>query len=118
MLYRNYSSTDSGAALEVAALLNTRTPPGARIETYESELHFLLNRPYHYPPDQVHVDLNRRMLLGEQAPIAYDPLAADPDYLVVGSFAGWNGLYEPVLQSGAFRLTNHVGGYDIYERVR
>jgi 4-amino-4-deoxy-L-arabinose transferase-like glycosyltransferase len=118
VLYRNYGATDSRAVLEVAAMLNTQTPPDARIETYESELHFLLNRPYHYPPDQVHVDLNRRMLLDEHTTIAYDPLAADPDYLVVGSFAGWNGLYEPVIQSGAFHLINHIGSYDIYERVR
>ncbi len=117
-LYRNYSSDDSRAALQVAAMLNTQTPPGARIETYESELHFLLNRPYHYPPDQVHVDLNHRMLLDEHVTIAYDPLAADPDYLVVGTFAGWNGLYDPVIQSGAFHLIDHVDSYDIYERVR
>jgi 4-amino-4-deoxy-L-arabinose transferase-like glycosyltransferase len=118
VLYRNYSSTDSRAALEVAAMFNTQTPLNARIETYESELHFLLNRPYHYPPDQVHVDLNRRMLLDEHTTIAYDPLAPDPDYLVVGSFAGWNGLYEPVIKSGAFHLIDHIGSYDIYERVR
>ena len=117
-LYRNYSSDDSRAALKVAAMLNTQTPPGTRIETYESELHFLLNRPYHYPPDQVHVDLNHRMLLDEHVTIAYDPLAADPDYLVVGTFAGWNGLYDPVIQSGAFHLIDHVDSYDIYQRVR
>jgi hypothetical protein len=66
----------------------------------------------------VHVDLNRRMLLDEHTPIGYDPLAADPDYLVVGSFAGWNGLYDPVIKSGAFRLIDHIGSYDIYQRVR
>jgi hypothetical protein len=33
-LYRNNSSTDSHTALEVAAMLNTPTPPGARIATY------------------------------------------------------------------------------------
>jgi 4-amino-4-deoxy-L-arabinose transferase-like glycosyltransferase len=117
-LYRNYSSTDSRDALAVAAMLNSQTPPGARIETYESELHFLLNRSYHFPPDQVHVDLNRRMLLDEHTAITYDPLAADPDYLVVGSFAGWNGLYDPVIKSGAFHLIDHIGSYAIYERVR
>jgi hypothetical protein len=104
--------------MEVATTLNTQTPPDTRIETYESELLFLLNRPYHYPPDQVHVDLNRRMLLDEHVTIAYDPLAADPDYLVVGSFAGWNGLYDPVIKSGAFHLIDHIDSYDIYERVR
>ena len=77
-----------------------------------------MNRPYHFPPDQVHVDLNRRMLLDEHTAITYDPLAADPDYLVVGSFAGWNGLYDPVIASGAFHLIDQIDGYAIYERVR
>jgi hypothetical protein len=53
--------------------------------TYESELFLLLDRRYHYPPDPVHVELNRRTFLQQDVPIPYDPLAADPDYLVVGS---------------------------------
>ncbi|NOZ06781.1 MAG: hypothetical protein GXP41_10625, partial [Chloroflexi bacterium] len=86
-------------------------------ETYDSELFFLLNRRYHYPPDQIHVDLIRRAPR-QDVPIDYDPLAADPDYLVVGPFSrGWH-LYDPVLEAGAFRLIRNYGRYKIYERVR
>ena len=71
--------------------LNTGTPSTAVIETYESELFFLLHRRYHYPPDQVHVELIRREDLNESRVINYDPLSADPDYLVVG---GWCRYYK------------------------
>lgn len=116
--YQRYYAEDDRAALRVAAYLNDATAPDALIETYESELHFLLHRPYHYPPDQVHVELNRRSLLGRETPITYDPLAADPDYLVVGRFAAGNGLYAGVIASGAFREVWREGRYVVYERVR
>ena len=93
-------------------------PPTTRVETYESELHFLLNRPYHYPPDQLHVELNRRSLLGQETPVIYDPLSSDPDILVVGTFARGNDLYAPVLASGAFRPILRDETYEVYQRVR
>ena len=50
--------------------------------------------------------------------IDYDPLAANPDYLVVGRFARENGLYQPAIDSGAFRLLRSYDGYELYERAR
>jgi len=103
---------------EVADYLNTQTKPGAVIETYDSELFFSLQRPYHYPPDQTHIDLLRRYLLGPDQPINYDPLTADPDYLVVGPVSlSWH-LYDPILTTGAFRLLHAYSRYLVYERVR
>jgi hypothetical protein len=64
------------------------------------------------------VELNHRSLLQEDVTIDYDPLAARPDYLVVGRFARENKLYQPAIDSGAFRLLKHDGLYDIYERAR
>ena len=87
------------------------------IETYESELYFLVNRRYHYPPDQTHVDLNLRNL-GKDVAIQYDPLAADPDYLVIGSVGHGSELYKAVLDKKAFRILRTYGSYDVYERVR
>jgi 4-amino-4-deoxy-L-arabinose transferase-like glycosyltransferase len=120
-IYRDYIRGNDSSAEQTADFLNTQTPPNARIETYESELHFLLKRRYHYPPDQVHVELNRRGLLHQDAAIQYDPLDADPDYLVVGRFARGNDLYTPIIKAGAFRLIHSFGssdGYQIYERIR
>jgi len=118
MLYRSYVVEADTSALEVADLLNTQTAPNALIETYDSELFFLLNRRYHYPPDQTHIELNRRTFLGQDVPIDYDPLAANPDYLVVGPHSRLWRLYDPVLATGAFRLLHSYTRYDVYERVR
>lgn len=116
-LNRFYLDYSDDSAQQLAAFLN-ETPPDTRIETYESELHFLLNRPYHWPPDQVHVELNHRGLLGLERAIEYDSLVSDPDYLVVGVFARGNELYQPVIDAGAFRLLRSYGDYELYERVR
>ena len=102
----------------VAEFLNTSTSSDAVIETYESELFFLLDRRYHYPPDALNVELNRRTFLHEDVPIPYDPLAADPDYLVIGRMSQMWRLYDPVIASGRFRRIKRFEGYDVYERVR
>ena len=117
-LYQVYVVNADTSARQVADFLNTQTPTDALIETYESELFFLLNRRYHYPPDQLHIELMRRNLLSQDVPIDYDPLAADPDYLVIGpANRGWH-LYDPVLATGAFRLLRGYSLYGVYERVR
>lgn len=105
------------SAQRVAQWLNA-LPAGARIETYESELHFLLDQPYTFPPDQVHVALLRRLWeIDNDAPIDYDPLVNDPDFLVEGG-TGVAGLYEPTLRSGQFRFVLEDGPYRVFERVR
>lgn len=103
---------------QVIHFLNTATAPDARIETYDSELFFLLDRSYHHPPDQVHVELIRRAFVDPQAEVDYDPLAAKPDYLVVGAFSRSTELYDPVLATGAFRPVYSDGLYEVFERVR
>ena len=118
MLYESYFVKADASALEVVDFLNTRTSSDSIIETYDSELFFLLNRPYHYPPDQIHVELNRRTFLKQHLSIDYDPLAADPDYLVVGPYSKLWKLYDRAVQSGSFRLVQPYGRYDVYQRVR
>jgi hypothetical protein len=90
----------------------------------------LLDRPYHFPPDQTDValirDVTRRNFGLAEGPSAedrallnYDPLAADPDYLVVGPPNElWRRLYDPVLATGAFRRAYANRQYEVYERVR
>ncbi|MDW8215555.1 MAG: hypothetical protein RMJ55_18540, partial [Roseiflexaceae bacterium] len=105
------------SALRVAQWLNAQ-PAGTRIETYESELHFLLDQPYTFPPDQVHVALLRRLWeIDNDAIIAYDPLVNNPDFLVEGG-TGVAGLYAPTLASGQFKLVLEDGPYRVFKRVR
>ncbi len=117
-LSRYYLLFNDDSAQRTALFFNTQTPANTRIETYESELHFFLNRSYHWPPDQTHVELNRRSLLGQATAVEYDALASDPDYLVVGEFAHGNQLYEPLISAGKFRLLEKIGGYEVYVRMR
>ena len=116
--YIDYNPNARPVAEQVDEYLNTHTPSQALIETYDSELFFLLDRRYHYPPDDVHVLLIRRIDLMQDVSIDYNPLAADPDYLVVGHFSRKWHLYDDVIVSGAFRKIEEYPGYEIYERVR
>jgi hypothetical protein len=118
LLFGAYVVQADSSIKDTLRFLNTATPPNAVIETYESELFFLLRRRYHYPHDQVHVDLIRRNSLGQQVKIDYDPLAADPDYLVSGRQNRFWEFYDPYLKSDTFRLVKSIGGYKIFKRVR
>lgn len=116
-LFNIYTTPDRSSG-EVADFLNTATSPDALIETYDMELFVLLNRRYHYPPDEIHLKLNRRRFMGQNVAIDYDPMAADPDYLVVGPMSRMWHLYDPVLESGFFRLVLDRSRYQVYERIR
>jgi hypothetical protein len=120
MLYRVYVVEGDTSVKQVAQFLNTQTRPDAVVETYDSEVQFLINRRYHFPPDMVHLDLIRRAMVGHKQRVAieYDPLVANPDYLVVGDFIKGLRLYDPVLHGGAFHLIRTFNRYEIYERVR
>ncbi len=111
-----YSVVPDDSPQQVAAFLNTLPAGSGLIESYDPELFFFLERPYHYPPDQTHVDLIRRTL-DPAIVIRYDPLQADPGYIVVGPFGkGWH-LYDSILASGRFRLLRTWKSYVVYERA-
>jgi 4-amino-4-deoxy-L-arabinose transferase-like glycosyltransferase len=115
-LYSACTVNKGQPVLDVVNFINKDTRPNAMIETFDMELFFLLDRPYHYPPNQLEIQLNRRAFLGEEVSIDYDPLELHPDYLVVGPYSKLWRLYDPVLKTGAFRLMRTYGPYDIYQR--
>ena len=117
MLYKSFVLLPDDSVVQAAQFLNTHTKTDALVETYDSEIFFLLERSYHYPPDSVQHQLNRRAFFGQDNVIDYDPMAHDLDYLVVGTMSRWWGLCQPVLDSGAFRLLQTYGAYEIYGRV-
>jgi Dolichyl-phosphate-mannose-protein mannosyltransferase len=117
-LYRVLYSESDESVKQVAAFLNTQTPSNVLIEIFDTELYFLLNRRYHYPPDHVNIELTRQIFLWQDVPIHYDPLAANPDYLVVGPHSKMLHLYDYVLTTGAFRPLRIFGRYRVYERIR
>lgn len=119
-------ASSENSVKDVTDYLTSRTAPDALIETYDSELFVVLNRRYHFPPDSINVDLIRDVTnanLGIEAstPIAinYNPLTANPDYVVVGPADElWRRLYDPVLATGVFRQVYANRTYEVYERVR
>ena len=116
--YGAFTSPDGTHLNDVVDYLNTQTPPDSLVETYESELFFQLDRRYHYPPNRLSVDLTRLIEYGIDVPIEYDPLSADPDYLVLGPMSDLWGIYDEVLGEGEFRLLQEFSRYQVYARVR
>jgi hypothetical protein len=116
MFYRTYVTDADSSVQKAAEYLNTMTPPGSVIETYDAELFFLLKRPYHYPPDELNVKLVRRTFLYAETSIDYDPLLSNPDYLVIGPHSKQFHLYDPLLKTGQFRLVRVFKRYEIYQR--
>jgi hypothetical protein len=108
----------SSALQETAHFLNTHTESDALIEMDDRELFFLVERAYHYPGVGVHHQLKRRAFLGEDVTLDYDPLAMDLDYLVVGPMSRMWDLYDPILETEAFRPVYTNERYQVYERVR
>ena len=92
--------------------------PDQLIESYESGLFFLLDRPYHYQPDITNIQFNRRNIYHEEIEFSYDPLVPDPDYLVWGYFGELSQIYDQIFETGEFREINSFVGYKIFERVR
>jgi hypothetical protein len=117
MQWHQAFTTPADGIEQVAEYLNTHTAEGALIESYESGVLFLLNRPYHYPPDEVSVKI-LYLRTDPGLKLDYDPLPADPDYLVVGRFAREVQLYQTALASGQFHLLEEIGEYKIYQRQR
>lgn len=119
LLYINHLFTQPVTPItEVVEYLEQVSAPGQLIESYESEMFFLLDRPYHYPPDITNIQFIRRNIYNEEIEFDYDPLIADPDFLVWGYFGELSQIYDQVLGTGEFHEIKTFHGYTIYERIR
>ena len=102
------------AALKLQEIL----PTNALVETYESEIMFLAPAVrFHYPPDQVNVRAIERGTIDPGSSLDYDPLQANPDYLLLGGFGKTWRIYNAVLERSAFKLQASFFGYDLYSRI-
>jgi hypothetical protein len=118
MLPRQNFSLDDQSLNQVISFFNMKAPPNAIIETYDSELFFLLKQDYHYPPDQTHIIYNQKSLYRLENEIDYDPLNIDPDFLVIGPFSRSWRVYNDILSRIEFQLLFSTSLYHVYERVR
>jgi hypothetical protein len=113
----SYLAPADNSVEEVARYLNTRTAPNAVIESYEMELFPFLDRPYPYPPVASMEQLVRRNSRGEDIRVDYDPLQANPGYLVTGPVNALWGLYDKAIEDHEFELVWTDGQYRVYKRV-
>jgi hypothetical protein len=110
---------DSGQKL--AAYLNQNIPETALVETWESEMGFLTNHRYHYPPaDLLDKAVRLKWLNKGGEPLAkiYQPELLKPDYLIEGTFGRWNELYPAQMLTNNYKQVAKFGEYILYERVK
>jgi hypothetical protein len=105
--------------LDVATYIDQSIDKDALIETYETDIIFLLSEHrFHHPPDQVHVDAELNTLYNNPEPFSYNPLIANPDYLILGPYNKKHDLYDQLVINRSFDLIAEFPGYQIYKRVR
>lgn len=106
--------------LAMAAHLNDHVPFSAVIETWEPELGFLTDHRYHFPPQRfLYVAVNHIWLNG---PAPADSYRLDqgeaPDYVLVGEFARWVGMYPTERLADAYAPVATIGPYQLFARRR
>ncbi len=104
-------------ARQMAAYLHSHISKEAMIETWEPEVAFLSEHQYHFPPAAILDGFSRTMAVGEEPPV-YDPLVADPDYILVGELGRWTNLYPPEFLRTCCRPVETIGTYALFEVVR
>ena len=111
------SVADQREPQRFAEVASTIVPPGAVVDAWEPELGFFLDRPIQHPPlgslDRV---VRAQWLTPAGVPPATVDLSANlrGDYLVVGPFARWVGVYDTALASSAYQPVAQFGEYTLY----
>jgi 4-amino-4-deoxy-L-arabinose transferase-like glycosyltransferase len=103
-------------ARQIAAYLRAYIPQGAMIETWEPEVAFLTEHRYHFPSSEILDAYSRTQAIKEEAP-AYDPLIANPDYILIGEFGWWTELYSQKFLKVCCKPVKTVGTYALFEVI-
>jgi hypothetical protein len=103
----------------LAAYLNANVPRDAVIETWETEVGFLTDHKYHFPPgDLLVVAVEQVYYNGETVQQHYDFVQTEqPEYLLMGTFSKWTQIYPLQDLSDHYRLIQSFGDYDLYRRI-
>ncbi len=109
---------DSSAARMAALILNT-TPQTAVIETWEWEITTLVGPDRFHLPHQKYLfqAIRQRTASENLFALNYDALQRDPDYLLMGKFGSWTGIYSRELLSTCFNQVASDGLYVLYQRI-
>ncbi len=107
------------SATRMAALIRETTPPAALIETWEWEITTLAGpERFHLPHQKFLFQAIRQRTASEYLfTLDYDALQRDPDYLLMGKFGSWTGIYGRELLASCFSPIASDGPYILYQRI-
>ncbi len=107
-------------AARTASYIDRAVAPDAVVETWEWELSGLSRHRAFHHPHQRYLFEAIRQFSHARAPfdLRYDPLQANPDYVIVGAFGAWTHIYRPEALARLFTLEQQIGPYRIYRRAR
>ncbi len=107
--------TPDDSAQRFAAYLNASVPPEAIIATWEPELGVLTDHRYLYPPQPALDRAVRHQWLGGD-PVVYDWYSSRPEYVVIGGFGGYTGVYDTPELAQSYVKEQQIGDYTLYRR--
>jgi len=108
-------TSDEQDASHFAALLHSRIPKGATVNAWEPELSFLSDVAIQPPPPGSLSDVVNARWYGGQMPDFSRDL--DGEFLVIGPFARWVGVYDGAAASSNWRQIESVGSYQLFQRL-
>ncbi len=110
-----YGGVDTSPQL-LAEYIKQNIPAGAVIESWEWEMDALTpEHTYHHPTNDWVDRETAETQFGETINQSYDPLIYHPEYLLMGPFSTWTGIYSDFLSNGCCAHIVTVGGYTLYQ---
>jgi 4-amino-4-deoxy-L-arabinose transferase-like glycosyltransferase len=103
----------------VAAWLGEHAGVDAVVETWEPELAVFSDQRYHYPPPVLLIHAVAHIWRGGPSPAASYAFrdAGSPEYVLVGAFATWVGLYTDDDLRADYTPVHRQGPYTVWKRV-
>ena len=107
-------------AQETGSYIQQQIPRDAVIESWAWEIDGLSgHQEYHHPNQNYLITAVSQAFITQQPfDLDYDPLQADPDYLLAGPFSDWVGIYDGAALDAHFEMRAEFGPYRIYQRIR
>ncbi|MCB9454513.1 MAG: glycosyltransferase family 39 protein [Anaerolineaceae bacterium] len=100
------------------AYIDQRVDRSAVVETWEWQITGRgLHRNYHMPHQLVMWKTLRQRSENQSYAFNYDLLQASPDYLLIGPFASWVGIYDTPEREANFEMEIQFGTYALMRRV-
>jgi hypothetical protein len=105
-------------AVAVSSWLQANIPADTIVETWEPEMEVFSDHRYHYPPPALLIHAVAHIARGGPPPATHYAFRATgvPDYVVVGAFARWVGLYPDSDLAADYTLVHHQGPYAVWKR--